>query len=721
MPNRSTREHWVLAAVALTAAGLVVALLLTLGLDDEPLPARDPVVASVARRTKPPPAPPADAPTGAAPSSAAGQPGTPDAVLAAAAERNAPEPRSGEPADETADDPAAELLVRVLLDGADGVSGASVEVVPDDVVIEPLEAETDATGECVLEVPPGVGLWVRASRGERSTAAAARVAALEPVERGELTLVLRSRPRLWFHGRVVREEDGEPLPDATVRLASDPEERVRATTDPGGVFGIQVDHGPREAIVSAPGRPAVRVAVVPRHESAFDAVRVDVPRYAELVVRLVPDEATPVDPREVEVAIVLEPDTEGRSASTAGVALLVGEAPRASERTEPDRVVFPHVLPRRAGEVTLTHRGEVLWQSASSGFAAGETIELERTVGRRVRVAGTLVDDARDEPLAHREVWLCRRSLVPPVDEKDYFRADARPARSVRTDDEGRFVLEGVPEGPWWIGAAPGMHVAPKARLVHLEKDVDRLVVRAARGISIRGSVLDADGRPVPGTVVSIGHPDEAAITTRVEDDGSFVLLPVAWERITIVATPPRRSGWVRKWALVSANDRDVRIELCPAARLSGRVLDERGAPLDGRVWIAGSADDDSPRWFDGTAAGTEVEDGVFLFEEIPATTWDVFFRTPDGLFARLAGHDVPDAGPDVGELVARPGGEVEIVPREGWVHAPSWVVWRDLPVGEGVGRSVLSVPDGDLAVVDWLHREEPIRVAAGERTRYEL
>jgi hypothetical protein len=140
------------------------------------------------------------------------------------------------------------------------------------------------------------------------------------------------------------------------------------------------------------------------------------------------------------------------------------------------------------------------------------------------------------------------------------------------------------------------------------------------------------------------------------------------------------------------------------AARLSGFVVDESGEPLNGRAWIAPSDGDDWP----GTAATTPVRDGRMLFEDIPGGTWDVFFRTPSGLYARAEAVDIVRNGPQAGRLVAAPGATL-VVDRAAntgdddvklALLRDRVFLWRRIPVARIEDWPLISVPDGELSVI---------------------
>ncbi|HEX6811420.1 MAG TPA: carboxypeptidase-like regulatory domain-containing protein [Planctomycetota bacterium] len=101
---------------------------------------------------------------------------------------------------------------------------------------------------------------------------------------------------------------------------------------------------------------------------------------------------------------------------------------------------------------------------------------------------------------------------------------------------------------------------------------------------SVRGTVVDAEGRPVAGADVAIGsgHPDDAMLPgTRTSRAGAFVVDGVpAGEVMLRVSAHGFWRATLR--ALAGSEPESLTITLCAAPRLDGVVVDDAGRPQPG-------------------------------------------------------------------------------------------------------------------------------------------
>lgn len=239
------------------------------------------------------------------------------------------------------------------------------------------------------------------------------------------------------------------------------------------------------------------------------------------------------------------------------------------------------------------------------------------------------VIDAEDQPIVGAEVRLVpsegsgrlRRfrlpSGQPPVystDAEGYFEAPDLAA--------GRYDLEASASG-FSRGTARGIEVPEGAG----EMDLGALIL--APGIDLEGAVADSQGQPIEGVDIFSQAADDRrsplsaflrggeGATTQSDAEGRFVIPDgAAGDRLTITAT---KEGYVSQSArsISLPSEQRLKIVLQTASKVTGRVVDAEGVPLEG-VLVDASPEEKSAagrfRSFDRQQQPTGV-DGYF---EVP-------------------------------------------------------------------------------------------------------
>ena len=160
------------------------------------------------------------------------------------------------------------------------------------------------------------------------------------------------------------------------------------------------------------------------------------------------------------------------------------------------------------------------------------------------------------------------------------------PARTVRSQPDGRFSWPDIPAGIYELRVSKGRLVAPPVEGLILDAGARRAFgVQLAPGWTVAGRVIDAQtGSAIRDAEVSVAVGMLGLHTRRVRSDGRgrFELRGVVGDEQSLyvgadgyVAAGPLRQG---------STDPPMTIRLARGSTLEGRVLDERGFPIAGAL-----------------------------------------------------------------------------------------------------------------------------------------
>jgi protocatechuate 3,4-dioxygenase beta subunit len=337
------------------------------------------------------------------------------------------------------------------------------------------------------------------------------------------------------------------------------------------------------------------------------------------------------------------------------------------ERFAPAWVQIPPVAPRAARTDV-----RIVFQEGVTGF------------GRVV--------DSRERPVAGARV-----ALRPVESDREgvseFFFDDPQEFRAT-TDAQGLFSIDRLPPGTFNLAVAaqgfapmtvPGIDIAGAGRPAGR---VDLGTVVLPPGVEVRGIVVDPEGKPVEGAMVELqsesfgiaswvgGDSADSSVQT-TGADGRFGFSSLrSGDRVGLSV---RKQGFLQSapHTVETPTDEPVRIVLQRGARVAGRVIDERGNPVQG-AWLMLStrtggfgdvpsgdamADDQGRFEFAAVQPGkltlTANADGYLQEEvevEIPARGLEnlrVSLRPGASIVGRVLG---PDGGPV-------PGAQVQLVP----------------------------------------------------------
>jgi hypothetical protein len=276
-----------------------------------------------------------------------------------------------------------------------------------------------------------------------------------------------------------------------------------------------------------------------------------------------------------------------------------------------------------------------------------------------------------------------------------------RPPRVVNVDRDGRYVVIGLEPGSIQVTAsAPGFAGATPIA-VELSETEERVVdLTLTAGGEIRGTVVDADGRPRANHVVYAHHDSGARVETHTTHDGTFRLVDVAVGAWSVVAedgidemfggTGPGPRAQARATVAVGAVATVALVVAVGSGQITGRVVDDQGAPV-GDAWVAaapgsgldgglfGTAGNRAKAGLGGRPVLTSV-DGRFSIGGLAPGRYDLFVQRPGGGAAELSGVEV---GAELAIVLELSGAIVGTVTTEPAGPPPAWFTVTYAVVGE--------------------------------------
>lgn len=413
----------------------------------------------------------------------------------------------------------------------------------------------------------------------------------EGVARGEEARLAATNADLWrLRARALRGSD-EPFPGASVHVVID-----TGYTPPGErVFDQLVSSGADGWFEVALPQPSTGLRITlqgktPGYVGFFDEALVvrGAPPPEGLVARLYP------------LDVRLRGSVLDSNGAPIGRAKLVG---RGSETTADGGGRF------ELQASSLLHDDYV--QVSAPGFAEKRVVvatqgrsrvdDLEIRLGPSAVLRGRVVDET-GAPVAGAEIEGTNVS-----------------SSRVRSDEHGRFVLDGLAPDESWLSVWIAADGHPRLRRDFEDGKVPAEEVEFVleRGVDVPGIVVDADGRPLPGASVHAGSSpwEMNAVRTVSDDDGRFVLRCVSRATrgfgVAVAGFAPFASSL--ELPEQGAFQGELRAVLDRGLVVKGVVVDARGAPV-ANVHVSGQRGFD---YLDGVAARTG-EDGGFELAAVP-------------------------------------------------------------------------------------------------------
>jgi hypothetical protein len=255
---------------------------------------------------------------------------------------------------------------------------------------------------------------------------------------------------------------------------------------------------------------------------------------------------------------------------------------------------------------------------------------------------------------------------------------------------------------------APGLRGGLASVAVPPAGQPTRLEIHLERAAALDGRLADAAGRPIAGASVTLQEPPSPRALT--DGDGRFHLDSLAPGRREAVALTPGGRPLAR--AAVDLREGSNRLDLTapPGLSISGRVVDERGAPVPAaRLFLEG--EDPEDRWLavgagDGTFLLPNIREGEYRLSVLAAG-----FAQAEPQPVRIAGEPVHGLTLRVGRGGSITGRLLGLAPQE----LSGLVI---LAQAAGARRLGLAGPDGRYLVADVPpgHWEVTVRTATGRQ-----
>ena len=443
---------------------------------------------------------------------------------------------------------------------------------------------------------------------------------VEPLYGGEVRRLEIELPRGTMITGIVLDQDGLPVPDARVR-AQAPRRSVRQVDDEDilkepvtytgtdGRFRLHnVKRAERSLSIDGPFQRVPELAVDTTSGDVLDLViRVD--RGVELELFVLWPDRTPVESFGLELLRASPPNQRGKN----GRHVVRG--------LEPGSTLNLKIVAERDG---------TLGSAVRNVPVPSPPLEIVIGEGGTSDVTVRLID--RDGNPREGSV-----SIVGPL-------GDA-PAYLTATELESAYVFYDLAAGEWQVSASPFGSQEIESRIT-LEGDPVEVTLVVPEAARVSGTVRDADGKPIESAWV--GDEDDAFTAQFFEHEnqktdaaGRFSIVPQALDgRIVAIANGHAGSEALQLALMPGEHLRGVELQLLPACRLTGIVLDAAGEPVVG-AWIQATTP--------GRPTFSEQSDSIGAFEmgELPSGTFHVSAIHPQYRENRMACQAIADLRAD--------------------------------------------------------------------------
>lgn len=269
-----------------------------------------------------------------------------------------------------------------------------------------------------------------------------------------------------------------------------------------------------------------------------------------------------------------------------------------------------------------------LLQAVQVADSPGVEATTKLSLRRGAKVTGKVVD-TDGKPIAGARIVAKDASAV-------FSLVDPR-RDSMVSDAEGSFTMPAVAIGTYRFEATHDSYAPSSSELVSVDgnRPVDGVVIEMARGASLAGKVVDANGAPVPWASVRVGSgrqgfdeiESQRVRQTTADENGEFSLQALRPVKLVAMAISEQASSALVPVDLGADHDvDDLVLTLDITGVIAGRVVDSDGEPIPEAQVTAfpdffggGPSDDFSLR---GITAETTDGGGAFTFRGLPEGTY---------------------------------------------------------------------------------------------------
>jgi protocatechuate 3,4-dioxygenase beta subunit len=229
--------------------------------------------------------------------------------------------------------------------------------------------------------------------------------------------------------------------------------------------------------------------------------------------------------------------------------------------------------------------------------------------------------------------------------------------RNVRSDGVGRFRVDIAVRSEVRVRAASPDHISEYKVFPIPEGNGLRFDFELEPAVSTSGHIVDSAGQPVSGALIRIVYPGEAPPPRDYEETGNVETDSLGRFYLPFVKSQGRFVLEILKPGLLPAHSQEltargkpianivIPVQLRPGLTLSGRVVDDAGAPVEG-AWVRFSYQAD-PSVAPSVARASQSEtvrggytkvetgpDGRFSVSGLPAAPFRVLVAHPNGRYA---------------------------------------------------------------------------------------
>jgi protocatechuate 3,4-dioxygenase beta subunit len=206
----------------------------------------------------------------------------------------------------------------------------------------------------------------------------------------------------------------------------------------------------------------------------------------------------------------------------------------------------------------------------------------------------------------------------------------------VTTDAAGRFRLEGIGRSPQTVTArAQGFGPAERTGV----RSGERVEIFFFPGATLAGTVRDDAGRPVKGAVVRAeggGLWSASPPAERTDAQGAFTMPGVQPGDYVVVAREGGRALGIVTVVIEPETEASVQVVLSDGGFVTGRIVDEAGRPLSGRVRAEVFEERGLPSFASDLLASDAKADGLFALGPLPLGTLDLGVSAPQRASRRV-------------------------------------------------------------------------------------